>query len=500
MPHDRPHDGQLRQVPTLLLLASILGFTAVRALVAVQAGLTEDEAYYRLWALGPALSYLDHPPFVAWMIAAGRAMAGDNPLGIRLGTLVGGIVGPLALWRTARLMFGNQVARRAVWFSLAMPLLAAGGVIITPDTPSVLFWGFAAWALAELHVTRNANWWLLVGLFAGLGLLSKYTNLFVGVAIALWLALLPANWRWFRSWQLWAGSLLAALFTLPVVVWNAHHQWASFAKQFGRAAASDGLSARYLAEFLGAYLALASPLIAVLAVVGLWKVVSRAAQERDQACAMVAAGALPLLAYLVQHALYSRVQPNWAAPLYPALAVCAAIAVEAGGFRPRLQLLFARLANAGIAIGVLMSALLYVHALRPLVARTGVKDPVSQMRGWPVFAARVDQLRLANGACWIATSSYGTRGQLAYALRLRVPVVQLDEPLRYVHLPRLPADTFRCPALYVELQRRASSSWLKRQFRTVTRLPSFRRRHGDASIAGYAIYRLADPVGSLPPQ
>src|SRR5205807_1277997 len=43
--------------------------------------LTDDEAYYRLWALAPALSYLDHPPMAGWMIAAGRWIGGDNPFG-----------------------------------------------------------------------------------------------------------------------------------------------------------------------------------------------------------------------------------------------------------------------------------------------------------------------------------------------------------------------------------------------------------------------------------
>ena len=74
--------------------------------------------------------------------------------------------------------------------------------VITPDTPSVLFWGLTIWAVAELNRSQDANWWLAVGLFSGLGLLSKYTNLFVGVGIALWIALVPANWRWLRCWQL----------------------------------------------------------------------------------------------------------------------------------------------------------------------------------------------------------------------------------------------------------------------------------------------------------
>ena len=179
--------------PAAILLAAIVGLALVRAALAASIGLTEDEAYYRLWALAPAIGYLDHPPMVGWMIALGRWVGGDTPFGIRLPAILVSLLGPLFLWRTAAILFGPIAARRAVWIALAMPLLGVGGIIITPDTPSVLFWGLAGWALAELHASRNANWWLAVGAFAGLGLVSKYSNLFVGASILLWLSLFRAN-------------------------------------------------------------------------------------------------------------------------------------------------------------------------------------------------------------------------------------------------------------------------------------------------------------------
>jgi 4-amino-4-deoxy-L-arabinose transferase-like glycosyltransferase len=70
--------------PAQILLAAIIALALARAVLAASIGLSDDETYYRLWPLAPALSYLDHPPMVAWMIAAGRWIAGDTPLGIRL--------------------------------------------------------------------------------------------------------------------------------------------------------------------------------------------------------------------------------------------------------------------------------------------------------------------------------------------------------------------------------------------------------------------------------
>jgi hypothetical protein len=141
-----------------------------------------------------------------------------------------------------------------------------------------------------------------------------------------------------------------------------------------------------------------------------------------------------------------------------------------------------------------MSALLYAHALRPLALLPAAKDPTSQLRGWDAFAGPVEAMRTANGACRVATSSYGTTGQLAYALRGRAPVAQLDEPLRYVHLPRLDRSILECPALYVELERRVSPHTLSQQFRSVAPLGRLTRDHQGAPVALYAVYRLADPV------
>jgi 4-amino-4-deoxy-L-arabinose transferase-like glycosyltransferase len=473
--------------------------TLVRLWLAGALGLTDDEAYYRLWALAPAMSYLDHPPMVGWMIAAGRWVGGDNPLGIRLGVVLVSLVGPFLLWRTATLLFGPGVGRRAVWIGLAMPLLAVGGVIITPDTPSVLFWGLAGWALAELHASRNANWWLAVGVFAGVGLLSKYSNLFVGAGIVLWLALVRANRPWFRAWQLWAGGAVALLLALPVFVWNAQHGWVSFAKQFGRVGHGQQLTAAYFAELLGGSLGLMSPVIAVLGVLGLVKVVRAATSAGDQSSALLAAGTLPFLAYLLVHSLHDRVQPNWMAPLYPSFAVCAAVAL--GGIKTPSKPgpPPGGLGTWALAVGFLLSGLLYWHAVRPFVQLPGQRDPTSQTRGWSELAAGIERLRAAKGACWVATSSYATTGQLAYHLKDKAPVVQLTERIRYVHLPGVDPVTLGCPALYVELERRSAPALLQERFRSVERLQSNRRSYGGVVIATYAVYFLAapnaDPLG-----
>ncbi|WP_052699390.1 glycosyltransferase family 39 protein [Hyphomicrobium sp. 99] len=471
-----------------ILLAAILALTAIRLGLASYLGLVDDEAYYRIWSLGSSLSYLDHPPMVAWIIGAGRAIAGDTTLGVRLlGPLIGA-GGALVLWRTAHLLYGAEIARASVWIMLAMPLLAVGGIIVTPDLPSVLFAGLVVWALAELDRSQNPRWWLAVGLFAGLGFLSKYTNLFLGGTILVWLIAAPENRKWFRTAELWIGGVIAAIVASPVVIWNAEHDWASFTKQFGRVAHSGAAGPTYLLEFIGVFLALASPVIAVLAIVGLVKITRSAIESRGERRndVLLAASILPMLIYFAAHALHDRVQGNWPAPLYPSLAICAAITLQNLSLkRQRTTFLVA------LGIGFAMTVAIYAHAVHPLAATA--KDPTEQMRGWPALADAIEAKRRETNAGWVATSSYATTGQLLMGLKGRSEVAQLDQRIRYEFLPPLAPSLLEKPALYVELERRVDLPLMKQKFRKIEPLGTLTRANGTPGGATYVLYLLSDP-------
>ncbi|MDN3718301.1 glycosyltransferase family 39 protein [Roseibium salinum] len=164
---------------------------------------------------------------------------------------------------------------------------------------------------------------------AGCGLLSKYSVLFLGAGIVLWLAWVPAARRWWGAWQLWAGGAIAIMCFSPVLYWNHAHEWASFYKQFGRAA-NGGYTAKYIFEFLGALIGLANPLIAILAALGAVKLFW-GLRAREIAPSLLLLTVLPFLLYLLYHSLHARVQANWPAPLFPAFALMAAVFVAGLG-------------------------------------------------------------------------------------------------------------------------------------------------------------------------
>ena len=119
------------------------------------------------------------------------------------------------------------------------------------------------------------------------------------------------------------------------------------------------------------------------------------------------------------------------------------------------------------------------------------------MRGWHALAEEVERLRGSQGACWIATSSYATTGRLAYEIKDKAPVVQLTERVRYAHLPPVDPSVLRCPALYVELERRSLPSLLQQRFGTVTFVKNVVRIDRGTALATYPVYLVANPIADV---
>ncbi|WP_270937546.1 glycosyltransferase family 39 protein [Falsiroseomonas oryzae] len=411
-------------------LAALLAVTALRLAVAAFVPLAPDEAYYWVWSRTLQAGYLDHPPMIALFIRAGTLLAGEGAFGIRL-------VGPLAiavasvlLARAADDLFPAR--RPGVWAAAlfnATTLVGIGSIVATPDLPLLVFWTAAVWALARLHATGDGRWWLAVGLLAGCALASKYTAVLLGAGVVAWLVFSRPAWRWWRDWRLYGGGVLAMLTFAPVVVWNATHGWASFAKQGGRAGSdAPGVTLRYLSELLGAQLGAATPLVFVLCVAGMGVATMAWARRGEAAPALLAALVLPGAALFLWQATGSRVQGNWPAILYPAACIAAAACAprRLDGWR-----------RPAVAVGAAMTLAVYVQsAFAPLPLPRRQDPTLARLGGWDAFAAAVEAERARTGAAFVAAEEYGLAAQLALRLPAGVTVVALDPRWALFDLPR----------------------------------------------------------------
>ncbi len=239
-------------VPWLAVALLIAALTAMRLVYAGVLDLRTDEAYYWTWSKESALSFLDHPPGIAWLIRFGTAIFGDTRLGVRFGGIVAMLVTQLLLADIVRRVTHDV---RAVILAVLLPEAALYyGLLmakVAPDTAMIPCAVAMLWSLVRLHESGNPRWWLAAGLFAGLALLSKFTAIMLLPAVVAF-ALVP-DWR--RRWLLspwpWLAALIAVIVFLPVLIWNAEHDWASFRFQFVRAVATHPFSFRTVGEFIG---------------------------------------------------------------------------------------------------------------------------------------------------------------------------------------------------------------------------------------------------------
>jgi len=471
--------------PTRTLLLFVAAITLARLVLAAAIPLTEDEAYYRLWASSLQFGYYDHPPMIAWWIRAGMTLAGDRPLGVRLlPALSSGLTSLLAFDLAQRLGASAKIAERAaIWFNATL-LIGAGGFLATPDSAATPFWVLTVWALARSERGHAARWWLAAGAFAGLAAISKYSALFLGPGILIWLALRPGGLRQLLTpWPWLAGLVAAAIFGVNVE-WNAAHHWASFAKQFGRVAPGR-LAPQFLLELILGQILLLNPPIAWFAGRGLWNWRKRVGGDLT----LIVATSAPFAIYLVLHSLHDRVQAHWPAPLYPGLAICAAIAAEAlpqtgvQGFLKRIA----------APLGLGLSALAMLHLALPFTDLKRVHDPSEQVRDWPAFARNVEAARAADHAAWIGTLSYGVASQLSDQAVIKAPVAELVERDRFPPGEGSWRADLAQPGLVVDLDRRVNATALLRCFTQVTPKGEIVRGRPGYAPTAYAAFLVNGP-------
>jgi len=469
---------------TRIIAVSLAVLIVVRGIVAGVTPLAFDEAYYWQWSKNLAWGYYDHPPLIAFIIRAGTAIFGDTSFGVRFVPLLLSILATIAVWRAGAILLESERAGAlsALIFN-AMPMIGVEMLVATPDAPQIAAAAVLFYALAKLAQTGNGAWWIAAGVATGFALLSKYTGLFLGLGMLFWLLAVPSQRRWFGSAWPYLGGVVALLMFVPVILWNANHDWVSFRLQFGRMG-SGGLTLRYLGEFLAGQIGLASPFIAILGVAGVVSIARTPGSHR----ALIAALVMPAIVFFVWQSLRGRVQGNWPSFLYPAFAV----AVVAASLSPALQQWRALKWSARLAmpVALFMTGLIYAQAVWGIIPV--IREPISRMLAVGIgrVANDIEILRAQNNANAIVTTSYELRGWLSFYLPSRPPVIQVNERFRWLNEPAPAADLFQGPLLYVTQIRNDQSESLAQRFSEVTPLAHIGRYRNGATFDEYMVYRL----------
>ncbi len=391
-------------------LAIILGATALRLVLAAWLPLVADEAYYWEWSRRLSFGYFDHPPVIAWLVAHGTAVFGDSTLGVRFFPVLCGAIAAFALADVAERLAGAAAARFAALL-LAVTPFTVSFVLATPDAPLL-----AAIAMTLASMVRAIDpdataresllAWIAAGFAIGIAMASKFTAVLVPMGATLAIAAHPYLRQHLKRPGPYAAVLVASLVMLPVLNWNADHEWIAFRFQLdhGLGAPPRGSWLMRELELIGGQAALATPILFVLLLVAMYRATARPQDERRFVLGAIATFCI---GFFIYSATRRGVEANW-----PAIAWLPALALLAAG-QSTIRTAWERRA---LWLSGTLTAIALSHVAFPFLPIPARKDPAARLRGWESLGAAVhaEGNTAAPGTRFVAASRYQEAAFIAW--------------------------------------------------------------------------------------
>ena len=421
----------LAPAQAVLLLIAI--GSLVRILLAFSFGLGIDESYMVGVSRQLAWSYFDHPPLHIWLVGLWAKLFGESPLVLRLPFIALFAGSTWLMYRLTVLAYGERAGLWATLaFNLAPVFTFSTASWVLPDGPMVFFMLLAAYCAASVLLVdrpprESMQLWLGAGIAGGLAMLSKYLAVFLFVGIGLYLLTSWTQRRWLARSEPWLGILIAVLLFTPVLVWNAAHDFSSFAFQGQRGIPSSFDPNEYLQD-IGGQLVYLLPWIAIPLGLAIFRSIG-AASESDRLFAWLAAPASVIFLVL---GLGTRVLPHW--PMagwlfgFPLLGHALSQIEQLHGRALRRT----AAATAAFLLGFL--------ALSASQANTGwidriaptlmAHDPTIDLLDWRALDPQLASRGLIMPGGFVGTAHWIEAGSVNYALGGRVPVLCLCDDAR----------------------------------------------------------------------
>jgi undecaprenyl-diphosphatase len=342
--------------------------------------LAAEETQYWTWSRQLDLSYYSKPPAIAWLLAATTGLFGSTVFGIRVLGFASSIV---LLWVSAtltqRLFRDHRTTFLAVLGLNVLILYSLGALVITTDTPLMVFWALASLA-AWLAIGEGKRWaWPLVALCIAAGLLSKYAMIYFPICLLLYLFCTREGRVLRKLPDPWLGITAGLLGFVPVLLWNARNGWVSFRHVAGQASSGKIEIGSFL-EYPFSQAGVVGPGLFVVLVLALVLGSRRRWIATDRRLVFLLFLGVPVFVGLWAKGLQGKVLGNWAAPAYFTWTIAAA-AIVSRHLLDHLSLR-ARILWSAAVVALPLAALVILHlpetwgSIVGQARRMGVELPV----------------------------------------------------------------------------------------------------------------------------
>lgn len=365
-----------------LAILCVIGVTWLRIHYLLSGGhdLYFDEAQYWDWSKTLDWGYYSKPPVVAWVIAATGAFCGDAVWCIKLGSPLAHAVTGLSVFAIGRHLFDERIGFWSTITFLTLPATTLSSTIMSTDPFLLASWAVSMFAALKALENDAWRWWIIAAVFAGLGMLSKYSFLFF-LPSALWAAHILGRKQMWKQPKCIVAVVITFLIYCPNLWWNYANDFVSYSHTQDNANLGGGSLFRpaEMLEFFGAQFVVFGPVLFATLV---WMLARWRRLGRSQH--VLSAFVLPFLGIILLLSLLSRAHANWAAPVYVAATVMVVAYLLTHHKRWVLLL------SLGLHVAV-AGVFYHFDDVMELAEITPRKDPFYRVRGWERFGADVSE-------------------------------------------------------------------------------------------------------------
>jgi hypothetical protein len=335
----------------------------------------------------------------------------------------------------------------------------------------------------------------------GLGILTKYLMLVFPVLMFGFLASAPDRRFWLKRSGPYLAVAMAALAALPLMYWNAAHDWMIISHLTGR----GGLTRpgwipdiAKIGENLGGQLVVIGPFLLALCLVPVIRWNRWYQETRQSALLLLSWFSLPILGFYGLLGIFKKIEPNWTAVAFLPLLILAAVwwSRDAGNSRVRGALVWGSVIITAALVIVLHtpSLLLYFGYRLP-----ATMDPTTRFQGWKTLSWHVGEFleEYPQGDVFVLAENQHIAGEIAFYLnRLDDTYVQPYRQ-RNTQFGFWPGPNSRRGdhALYIALNDGVMPKEVREAFSIVEEPTVVRILHAGALIRRFSVYRCTTFLG-----
>ena len=224
-------ENDVNKILILFLFGHLFIWTLIPAIS--NTNLPLDTIEHLAWATDLKFGYNKHPPLVAWVPGVFYQIFGNQDWAYYLLSQIFVVSAFFIIFKFSEDFFKNKI------FSLVSVLLLEGIYFYNYTTPEfnvnvcqLPFWALTVYYCWHGLKQNDITSWLLFGLFAGLGVLSKYLFIYLLVAIDIFFIYLIINKKF--NFKCLVSLISFFIVLMPHLIWLIDNNYVTFNYAFSR--------------------------------------------------------------------------------------------------------------------------------------------------------------------------------------------------------------------------------------------------------------------------